>query len=48
MIIPVGHMDQEFRAIDKLENGTIKQRTLCRVNYVPLTEREAQLNGRHR
>ncbi|KAI6170780.1 Protein-L-isoaspartate O-methyltransferase [Aphelenchoides bicaudatus] len=39
---------KEFVAIERLQDGQIRKRTLAHVNYVPLTEKEAQLNGRHR
>lgn len=48
MLIPVGRINQEFVSIEKLQDGTIRKRTIVHVNYVPLTEREAQLNGRYR
>jgi len=44
MLIPVGSSNQEFLAIEKQADGSVSQRRIAHVIYVPLTEREAQLN----
>jgi protein-L-isoaspartate(D-aspartate) O-methyltransferase len=45
MLVPVGRSSQEFMAVEKNEDGSIRKRTLAHVIYVPLTERDAQLRG---
>ncbi|KAI6237642.1 Protein-L-isoaspartate(D-aspartate) O-methyltransferase [Aphelenchoides besseyi] len=46
MLIPVGQdeFDQRFMAVEKLEDGSIQQRTIAHVVYVPLTDAEKQWN----
>lgn len=45
LVIPVGRFLQELQVVDKDLNGDIKIHTETSVRYVPLTSREAQLNG---
>ena len=44
MIIPVGRegYNQVLEQVDKLEDGTIKRKTITGVIYVPLTDKELQ------
>ncbi|KAI6185478.1 Protein-L-isoaspartate(D-aspartate) O-methyltransferase [Aphelenchoides besseyi] len=46
MLIPVGQdeFDQRFMAVEKCEDGSIQQRTIAHVVYVPLTDAEKQWN----
>ncbi|KAF5743712.1 protein-L-isoaspartate O-methyltransferase 1 isoform X2 [Tripterygium wilfordii] len=45
MVIPVGNIFQDLKVVDKDQDGSISVRTETSVRYVPLTSREAQLQG---
>ncbi|KAI4343683.1 hypothetical protein L6164_011002 [Bauhinia variegata] len=45
MVIPVGNIFQALKVVDKKLDGSISVRTETSVRYVPLTSREAQLQG---
>ena len=49
MVIPLGADggEQHFTQIDKLHNGKIHKKILLGVMYVPLTDKNTQLNGQH-
>ncbi|KAI6212384.1 hypothetical protein M3Y94_00016400 [Aphelenchoides besseyi] len=42
MLIPVGRANQEFLAVEKQSDGSIRKRTLAHVIYVPLTDSAKQ------
>lgn len=45
MVIPVGNIFQDLKVVDKKLDGSITIKTETSVRYVPLTSREAQLQG---
>ncbi|XP_031250719.1 protein-L-isoaspartate O-methyltransferase 1-like [Pistacia vera] len=45
MVIPVGNIFQDLKVIDKNSDGSISVRSETSVRYVPLTSRDAQLQG---
>ncbi|KAF4351305.1 hypothetical protein CsatB_018144 [Cannabis sativa] len=45
MVIPVGNIYQDLKVVDKKLDGSVTIRTETSVRYVPLTSREAQLQG---
>ncbi|XP_012079946.1 protein-L-isoaspartate O-methyltransferase 1 isoform X2 [Jatropha curcas] len=45
MVIPVGNIFQDLKVIDKNQDGSISIRSETSVRYVPLTSRDAQLQG---
>ncbi|XP_024025611.1 protein-L-isoaspartate O-methyltransferase 1 isoform X1 [Morus notabilis] len=45
MVIPVGNIFQDLQVVDKNLDGSISIRSETSVRYVPLTSREAQLQG---
>ncbi|CAA0820945.1 Protein-L-isoaspartate O-methyltransferase 1 [Striga hermonthica] len=45
LVIPIGKSSQDLKVVDKNADGTISVRTEFSVRYVPLTSREAQLQG---
>ncbi|KAJ6802367.1 protein-L-isoaspartate O-methyltransferase-like [Iris pallida] len=45
MVIPVGTFFQDLEVVDKKLDGSISVHTVTSVRYVPLTSREAQLQG---
>nr|AFK40438.1 unknown [Lotus japonicus] len=45
MVIPVGTIFQDLKVVDKNSDGAISIRTETSVRYVPLTSKEAQLQG---
>lgn len=45
MVIPVGNIFQDLQVVDKNADGSLDIRTETSVRYVPLTSREAQLDG---
>ncbi|KAL3642289.1 Protein-L-isoaspartate O-methyltransferase 2 [Castilleja foliolosa] len=46
LVIPVGKISQDLKVVDKNADGTLSVRVKFSVRYVPLTSREAQLQGR--
>ncbi|KAJ2916534.1 hypothetical protein MD484_g3884, partial [Candolleomyces efflorescens] len=44
MFIPVGSFSQSIQQIDKDENGNITRKRIMDVRYVPLTDRDKQVN----
>ncbi|PIA51534.1 hypothetical protein AQUCO_01100413v1 [Aquilegia coerulea] len=46
MVIPVGNVFQDLKVVDKSLDGSVTVRTETSVRYVPLTSRDAQLQGR--
>lgn len=45
MVIPVGKTFQELKVVDKRVDGSVAIFTETSVRYVPLTSRDAQLQG---
>ncbi|KAJ0106090.1 hypothetical protein Patl1_18189 [Pistacia atlantica] len=45
LVIPVGNIFQDLKVIDKNSDGSISVRSETSVRYVPLTSRDAQLQG---
>ncbi|XP_015964586.1 protein-L-isoaspartate O-methyltransferase 1 isoform X1 [Arachis duranensis] len=45
MVIPVGVLFQDLQVVDKNSDGSVSIRTETSVRYVPLTSKEAQLQG---
>lgn len=45
MVIPVGNIFQDLQVVDKNSDGSVTIRTQTSVRYVPLTSRDAQLQG---
>ncbi|XP_042007233.1 protein-L-isoaspartate O-methyltransferase 1-like isoform X2 [Salvia splendens] len=45
LVIPVGNVFQDLQVVDKNEDGSLSVRSEASVRYVPLTSREAQIQG---
>lgn len=45
MVIPVGSFFQDLEVVDKKPDGSISRHSVTSVRYVPLTSRDAQLQG---
>lgn len=45
LVIPVGNVFQDLQVVDKNEDGSLSVRSETSVRYVPLTSREAQIQG---
>jgi len=46
LVIPVGDLFQELMVIDKDAKGELKKSEYLSVRYVPLTDRQSQLDKR--